>query len=193
MDYPNENIKAITEFLFIEEDINAIKKSDLLIILCNNAVKELAEAYDKLYEKEIIGKETDVIISGNCGSLDQNEDKECFRVFDNIKNKNSNFIFEEEATNIYENLLFSKKKLENIDKYTNIIFIGNSFALRRIKLCAVRLGYPIDKIHYVGVTQKEGRNIGKDTWWNNPTSKQRVYAELERIGKYLIKGDLDIE
>lgn len=34
-----ENIKAITDFLFIENDFKELKYSDLVIILCNNNIK----------------------------------------------------------------------------------------------------------------------------------------------------------
>ena len=103
------------------------------------------------------------------------------------------FILEKNATNIYENLYFSKKLINDMDKYNNILIIGAAFALRRIKLCASGMNYPLDKMQYVGTVNTEKQNCGKDNWWQNESARLRVYQELERIGKYLVKGDLDIK
>ena len=64
----SENIKAITDFLFIEDDIDNLNKSDLLIILCNNNLKGIAKMFDDLYKSSIIDDSTTTIISGNRGT-----------------------------------------------------------------------------------------------------------------------------
>ena len=38
----------------------------------------------------------------------------------------------------------------------------------------------------------EERGCEKDKWWINDEARIRVFQEIERIGKYLVKGDLDI-
>lgn len=192
-----ENIEAITNFLFIEDDIKNIRKTDLLIILCNHDLKGITELFDDLYKRSVIDCNTTVVISGNRGVLDEFEDKECDRVYNKLVNDfgydSKMFILEGEATNIYENLLFSKEIIKDLDKYNNILLMGAAFALRRIKMCASKLDYPLDKIQYVGTIDEEGRNCRKDNWWMNEESKVRVFQEIERIGKYLVKGDLDIK
>ena len=192
-----ENIKAITNFLFIEDDFESLKFADLVIILCNNNINGIAKEFNNLYKSKLISDETTVIISGNHGALDDFDEKECILVCDKLVKdygyNNNLFILEEKATNIYENLLFSKNLIKNINDYNNIIIIGAAFALRRIKMCASKLEYPLDKIQFVGTVDTEKRNIGKDNWWKNDEAKIRVYQELERIGKYLVKGDLDIK
>ena len=193
----SENIKAITDFLFIEDDIGKLIKSDLLVILCNNNLKGIAKLFDDLYKSNIIDDSTTTVISGNRGSLDDFEGKECDNVFNILVNEygynSSMFILENKATNIYENLLFSKEKIGDFSRYNNILIMSASFALRRVKMCASKLAYPLDKIHYIGTVNKEGRNCAKDNWWKSEEAKIRVYQEIERIGKYLIKGDLDIK
>lgn len=191
----NENIKAITEFLFIEDDIDSLKHSDLVIFLCNNNINGMASTFDNLYKKSIITSDSKIIFSGNFGALDAGLDAEAKRLssflIDNYNYDGDMFILEDKATNIYENLLFSKDLIGSFDDYSNILFVGAAFALRRIKLCATKLGYPLEKISYVGTVGE--RNIGKDSWWKSDDAKIRVYQELERIGKYLVKGDLDID
>ena len=59
--YETENIEAITKFLFIENEIGDLKKSDLLIVLCNNNIKGIAKLFDELYKRSII-EEKNVIM-----------------------------------------------------------------------------------------------------------------------------------
>lgn len=190
----SENIKAISDFLFIENDFDEIKKANLVVVLCNNNISGLAELIDKLFKSQKIDNSTKIILSGASGKLDEGLEKEAIRLSDMLDfeygyNKNL-FTLECEAKNIYENLLFSKDFISSFDQFENIILIGAAFALRRIKLCASRLDYPVDRLQFLGTV--DDRRISKDEWWETTESKTRVYEELERIGKYLVKGDLDI-
>ena len=191
----SENIKAITDFIFIENNIDEITESKLVVVLCNNSIDDLAFKIDRLFKDGKVSHNSKIILSGASGKLDVNLDKECIRLcnelVDNYGYDKSLFILEDKATNIYENLLYSKQYIESFDGYDNIIMIGAAFALRRIKMCASRLDYPVDKIQFIGTV--DDRNISKDDWWKNDLSKLRVYEEIERIGKYLVKGDLDIK
>lgn len=191
----NENIKAITDFLFIEDDIDSLKRSDLVLFLCNNNINGMALVFDQLYKKHVIDDNTKIIFSGDTGSLDKGEVSESKRLStyltDNYGYDKDIFILEDKATNIYENLLFSKDLIGDFEKYNNILFVGAAFALRRIKLCATKLLYPIDRISYVGIVSD--RKISKDEWFKTDSARSRVFEEIERIGKYLIKGDLDIK
>jgi hypothetical protein len=193
----SENIRAITNFLFIEDDIDDLKKSDLVIILCNNNINGIVSVFDRLYKNNIIDNGSLVVISGDRGPLDDFEGKECEAVFNKLVNEygydSKMFALEKNATNIYENLKYSKEIIEDFDKYNNTIIIGAAFALRRIKLCASGMNYPLEKVQFVGTVNIEKRPISIDNWWQDDIARIRVYEELERIGKYLIKGDLDIK
>lgn len=192
-----ENIRAITKFLFIEDDFDKLNYSDLVIILCNNNINGIAKKVDDLFKNKIINDKSLIVISGNHGVLDEFDEKECILVQNLLVDKygydKKIFVLEEEATNIYENLFFSKRIVKDIGKYKNILIIGAAFALRRVKLCAGGLNYPLEKMQFVGTVNTEKRNCGKDNWWKNESARIRVYQELERIGKYLVKGDLDIK
>ncbi len=189
-----EEIKNISEFLFIGEDIENLEASDLVIILGNDNIEDIASCFDKLYKAKKIKKNSKIILSGKFGKLDDQKVKECFRIRKELVNKynypKTMFTIESKATNIYENLLFSKK-IANFSEHKKILLIAAPFALKRTKLVAYKLGYPIDKIQFFGITDTI-RNINKDTWWLTMKARNRVYRELERIGKYLAKGDLEI-
>ncbi len=189
-----ESIKAITDFLFIEDNIEEIKRSDLLIVLCNNMMSDMANKIDYLFKSNKINEDTKIIISGANGSLDMHLEKECFRLVEILNHDygydKSLFTLEEDATNIYENLLYCKRYIDSFDKYENIIVMASAFALRRVKMCACHLEYPIDKMNLIGTVGP--RNISKEDWYKSDIAKERVFGEIERIGKYLNKGDLDI-
>ena len=105
------------------------------------------------------------------------------------------FIRERRASNAAENFSFSGEiilEMGGFDRFENILCIGKAFLLRRASMYAAKYGYPAGKMHYIGTVDKEGRNIGKDCWWENPTAVERVLAEVRRIGEYGAKGDLSI-
>lgn len=105
------------------------------------------------------------------------------------------FIKERQATNAYQNFLYSKQiimDLGGFERFPSILCIGKAFLLRRASMYAAKLGYPADKMQYYGTVDHEGRNIGKDTWWKSDTAIERVLAEIKRIGEYGLKGDLSI-
>ena len=145
----------------------------------------ITKMFNCLYKQGVIDNETVVVISGNRGLLDNFSGKECENVYDILVNKygydRKLFVLEKEANNIFENLLFSKKIIDDFSKYNNILVMGAAFALRRIKMCAGRLDYPLDKLQFVGTVDKDGINCGKDNWWQSEAAKLRVYQELERI------------
>ena len=111
-------------------------------------------------------------------------------------------VLEDQATNSYENLAFTKKLIEEnevlfsdareLGAFGRILIIGKSFMMRRVEMCARRLGYPMEKLAYFGTVDREGRNIGKDCWWLNESAVARVFGEIERIGKYAAEGDLSV-
>jgi len=106
------------------------------------------------------------------------------------------FILEPNATNCYENAMLSKKiifeKFGGFERFDNILFVAKSFMTRRCEMSSSSLGYPMEKIHYYGLVDEKGRNIGKNNWWLSNDATIRVLAEVERIGKYAQKGDLSI-
>ena len=192
-----ENIKAITDFLFIENDIDELKLADLVMVLCNDNIRGIAEVIDDLFKRNIIDDNSCIVISGKHGKLNKDSGIESERVCDKLVNEygydEKLFVLEKKATNVYENLAFSKELIDDVNKYQNILVIGAAFALRRIKMCASGMGYPVERMQFVGTVNSERRICGKDNWWINDNARIRVYQELERIGKYLVKGDLDIK
>ena len=202
--YPNETIRAISEFLFVETPISELEPCDLAIVLGSDYIDGTMAEVRMLLNQGIITPESKIILSGATGLLNTGKEKECIRMYRSGVEKfhisSEQMIMEDRATNSYQNLEYAKELIESdrdhftdhstLDSYQHILLIGKSFMLRRVEMCARRLEYPMEKLSYYGIVDREGKNIGKDSWWLDPFAVKRVYGEIERIGKYATNGDL---
>lgn len=187
----NDSINKITDFLFVNKTFDELSNYDLVIVLGNNFYQENANLLKQLFTSNKINNDTLIVLSGNKGLVNNNIIKsEAELIYEKTKELeiNLNCIVEPKATNIKENLLFSKTLVGSLEKYNRILLVGKAFASRRILMCADNLGYPIDKLDIYGLEV----DIFKTSWYQNKDSKERVLAELERIGKYAIQNDLKI-
>lgn len=197
--YPSPTIQAITDFLFIEEDPAEIQPCELVLVLGNDYIDGTMEVVRGLYDSGKIRKDAKIILSGATGTLNAGKEPECDRLFTSGTEKFNMppevFIKERRASNAAENFSFSKEiilEMGGFDSFESIMCIGKAFLLRRASMYAAKYDYPAGKMHYIGTVDKEGRNIGKNCWWENPTAVERVLAEVRRIGEYGGKGDLSI-
>jgi len=191
MNYPNNTIKTISEFLFYETEI---KSCDIAIVLGNDHIKTMDSVKLLIDKKTIKGK---VILTGHSAKKDK--EPEAIRFFNYGKEigvSENTMIIEPNATNSLENLLFSKviieEKLGGFNETKTIMFVAKAFVTRRIIMTAQSL-YP-HNIEYImfPTVDEEGKNIKKDNWWNNESAKKRVLEELKRISEYTLKGDLSL-
>ena len=199
MNYPSKNIKAITDFIFIGEPTEALVPSDLVIVLGNHIIDIMMREVADLYQQGKIAKEATIILTGANGDMTVNQPPECDQMYDAAVGKygmpKELFVKEPQATNAYLNMVYSKEIIEEkggFDSFGRILCVGNSFLLRRISLYAAKLGFPTERLQYYGVWDKNGRNIGPDSWWKSEIAIQRVMAEVERIGRYYADGNMSI-
>ncbi len=197
--YPSTTINAISDFLFIGSDEEMLEPSDLVIVLGNDYIEQSVEVVSRLYNKGVIKKDAKMILTGATGSLNAGGAKECDQLYECATGKYhipaELFIKEEQATNACQNFEYSKTIIQNIGgfgQYKKILCIGKDFLMRRASMYAAKFEYPAEKMQYYGIVDKQGLNIGKMTWWETEEAKKRVLAELERIGKYGLSGDLSI-
>ncbi len=199
IEYPSETIKAITEFLFIEQRMENLKSSELVLVLGNDFIDGTAEQIYNLYHSGSIAPHAKIILSGATGALNAGKQPECDRLHASATEKfhmpPELFIKERQAANAYQNFLYSKQIIQDLggfDCFSQILCIGKAFLLRRASMYAAKLEYPVEKMQYFGTVDTEGRNIGKDTWWRSEAAIERVLAEIKRIGEYGLQGDLSI-
>lgn len=198
--YASLTINAITEFLFIGEDIDTLFPCDLVLVLGNDFVDGTMEKVKLLFDKGIILKNAKIILSGATGVASAGKDLECNRMYDSAVKKfhmpSEMFIKEPKAKNAYENFEYCKQIVEDLggfNTFDKILCIGKAFLLRRASMYAAKFEYPAEKMQYFGTVDTEGKNIGANTWWQNGEAIKRVMAEVERIGKYYNEGFLSIK
>lgn len=98
--------------------------------------------------------------------------------------KASDIIVEDKSTNTKENIIFSRKLLDELYGLKNIrrlLLVTNYVHLKRCYL-TMKTFMP-DEMEYslCGVADK---NTGPDNWWTNEKGQIRVRNELERLIKY---------
>ena len=67
--YPSKTIQAITEFLFIEQSVEELKPSDLVLVLGNDFIDGTAKEICGLHQAGIIAPHAKIILSGATGTL----------------------------------------------------------------------------------------------------------------------------
>ena len=196
----SEIIDSITDFLFIGKKSDELEVSDLVIVLGNSFPQWTASEMHRLYQEKVIMDTAKIILTGATGALNAGQESECEQMYKYAVNElhmpEGLFVKDSKATNASENLKYSKELIEEMggfDSFNKILFIGCDFMLRRVSMYAAKQNYPMEKLQYFGVVNKDGRNIGRDTWWETDVSRERVMAEIERIGKYYKTGDLGLD
>ena len=197
--YPSPTIRAITEFLFIGQAEEVLTSSDLVIVLGNHIMDIMMGEVARLYRNGKIDKNATVILSGANGDFTKDQEPECDQMYryavEHYAMPEKLFLKENRATNAYLNMVYSKELIEEnggFEVFNRILIVGNSFLLRRASMYAAKLEYPMERVQYFGVHDKDGRNISPDGWWKSEVSVQRVMAEIERIGKYYASGNMSI-
>ena len=199
METISQTIIDITKFLFIGQTKKELVPSDLVLVLGNDYIEgTVAEIFD-LYKMGIILPNAKIILSGANGVLDADKAPECDRLYQCATKQyglpERLFIKEPKSKNACQNFAYSEpiiKGLGGWECFEHILCIGKAFLLRRASMYSAKFGYPADKMQYFGTVDCSGKNIGPDSWWKNEDAVKRVMAEIERIGKYYLSGDLSI-
>ena len=196
--FPSDAVEAITNLIFIETPLTSLMPSDLIIVFGSEFIEGTINELKRIMDKGLFIQTGRVVLSGATGSLNAGKESEAHRMFEEAIRVGLNpdvIIVEDRATNALENIIFSKEKIDEIggfDQFNSILFLGKAFMLRRAQMSAMAQHYPMNKIQYYGLVDKNGRNIAADSWWKQEESRIRVLQEVERIGKYSAKGDIEI-
>lgn len=185
--YPNDTIKTISEFLFLETPVEAV---DIALVFGNDTVSTM-EDVAKMYNLGLIKE--GIILSGHSAGKDKVP--ECLRFYEKgseLGIPKDFMTIECDSTNTKENLANSLELINKLYPNTSsIMFIAKAFVTRRIEMTARALSYPAN-IKYVYYPTLDERNISKHIWWNYPEATKRVLEEIKRISDYTLKGDLKL-
>lgn len=99
-------------------------------------------------------------------------------------------LIEDKSLHTQENVLASLLVLNRefqLWRITRILAVTNAYHMRRLHLTLKT--YMPDWIDYTLCPQQD-TNTGKDNWYTNERSRQRVYTEAEKLIKYVKQGAL---
>jgi uncharacterized SAM-binding protein YcdF (DUF218 family) len=178
------NIEAITNFVFISDELS---KSDIIIVPGTNRIHVVKKALE-LYRK---GFAPYIITTGgvhNAEGLTESEFQKQYLVGNGVPEDK---IFNEtKSTNTKENAIYAKEKLDKEKiKYNRIILVSKTYHARRI-LMTFLASFSNSDIRIASVI--DDREITKYNWFKNKEKKDKVMEEVEKIGKYFLKGDLSL-
>ena len=191
-----ETAKAITDFLFIGKKEEELSSYDLVIVCGNEQTDETCA--DVLRLMNHIRSDAIIVFSGKNGSLNPGTPPEGERMYKYFIEHDSEYtqtlLVENQAGNTLEN--FSRsfsliEELKPLSAFERCLVVCKAFQTRRAKMCALKCGFSADeKMDFFGTVS--GKMIDADSWFSNPDTAKRVMEEVERIGKYFVKGDLSL-
>ncbi len=179
-----EDIREITDYIFLKSNP---QKVDLLIIFGTRHLKIFDKVY-RLYKEKLVPK---ILVTGGTNRVtEKNEAKRIKKYLIKLGIKNKDIYLEERATNTLENVLFSKRTIENkigFEQIKKIMIFVKHYHSRRA-LMTVKKHFP-KSIKTFLVTYKI-YNFDKNNWFKKELGKEKVLSEYNKIKKYLKKGDI---
>jgi len=180
-----EEIKKITNYIFLK---SLPQKADLALVFGTRHQEVINKVY-KLYHKELIPK---ILISGGINRVTgENEALEMSQKLIKLGVNQGDIILEDKSTNSLENVLYSKKAIEQnfgFEKIKKIIAVVKHYHSRRA-LMTLKKHFP-KTVELIPVTY-EIYGFTIDDWFNSELGRNKVLAEWNKIPKYSAKGDIE--
>lgn len=178
------NIEAVTNFIFISDELF---NADLMIVpgtFRDEIVKKAMEVYQKGLVKNII---TTGGVTNDKGEIESEVQKQ-FLIDNGVP---ESIIFNEtKSTNTKENAVYTKEELDKHGiKYDKIILVSKAYHSRRI-LMTFLPSFPNSE--FMIAPAIDDRNVTKENWYKDKEKADMVMGEVEKIGKYFLKGDLSL-
>lgn len=180
-----KEIEKITKYIFLKSNP---QKADLALVFGTRHLEAIDKVYE-LYQNKFINK---ILISGGVNRVNsKNEALEMNKKLIKSGVNQNDIILENKSKNSLENVLFSKKIIDKkfgFDNIKKIIAVAKHYHSRRA-LMTLKKHFP-ENIELIPVTY-EIYGFTKDNWFENKVGKEKVSNELEKISKYLDKGDIE--
>ena len=180
-----QSIKIITKFIFVGHKPT---KKGLLIVPGTHRVNIISKAFE-IYK---LGLAENIITTGgvfkNNQPLCESEFQKKYLI---EKCVSKDIIYSEnKSTNTKENAEFALKIAKKLNLNTKrIILVSKTYHARRM-LMTYKKVFPNSKIEIVPIT--DDRNITPENWYKSKKKRDKIFEEIEKIGKYFRKGDLAI-
>jgi len=180
-----ERLRKITDYIFLE---SKPQKADLAIVFGTRYPEPMDKVFE-LYSNKSVPK---ILVSG--GKNKFTGEKEASMMRDRLIKlgvEKESILTEEESTNSLENVLFSKKIIENKIGFRNIkkiIAVVKHYHSRRA-LMTLKKHFP-KNIELIP-TPYSIYGFTKNNWFDNKKGREKVISEWNKIKEYLEKGDIE--
>jgi uncharacterized SAM-binding protein YcdF (DUF218 family) len=179
------DLENITEYMFVEPRLEA---ADLAMVFGTQYREPLKEVkriyYDRLTEKILLS-------GGKNRHTGRNEAREMALSLIDMGVKLADIVIEDKSTNTLENVLFSKQVIEEevgFQELRKILVIAKNYHMRRA-LMTLKRHFP-ENIIYLPVSY-DLFGFNRANWHSSPVGKEKVLSEMDKIQKYLAKGDIE--
>lgn len=181
----HEEIKKITDYIFLE---SKPQKADLALVFGTRHSEAINKVYE-LYRDKLIPK---ILVSGGLNRVTgENEANEMSQALMELGVNKDDIILEDQSINSLENVLFSKKVIEEKIGFNNIkkiIAVVKHYHSRRALMTLKR--YFPKTVVLIPVTY-DIYGFDKDNWFEDASGKEKVMDEWDKISVYLKKGDIE--
>lgn len=181
----HQRIEKITNYIFLKSEIG---KANLAIIF-GTRHKEVVQKAAKMYKKRLV--EAILITGGRNRITGQNEACKIRKELKKKGVKTEDIFLEDKATNTLENVLFSKELIERKIGFENvekIMVITKHYHMRRA-LMTLQKHFP-SSIKFLPVNYQV-LGFSRNDWFKSKRGREKVLGEMEKIKKYLKKGDIE--
>jgi uncharacterized SAM-binding protein YcdF (DUF218 family) len=183
---PSEtDIQAVSEYIFLK---SRPERADIALIFGTGSYEGPLSAVVPLYKE---GRVPKILISGGVNRhTGHNEAAEISALLVDRGVSERDIIIEDKSTNTLENVLFSRNVIDHeigLDNVRKIIVVVKNYHSRRV-LMTMKRHFP-EHVEVVPVTYNLF-NFDASNWHQDETGRKKVSGELERIKKYLAKGDI---
>jgi uncharacterized SAM-binding protein YcdF (DUF218 family) len=178
------NIEAITDLIFVSDKLS---KSDVIIspgTFRIDIIKKVLEIYNAGYAKYII---TTGGVKNDQG-ITESEFQKQYLIDNGVSPE---VVFNEtKSTNTKENAVYAREELDkNEIDCKKVILVSKTYHARRILMTFVP-SFLNTEILISPVI--DDRNITKSNWYKDKEKTEKILEEVEKIGKYFLKGDLSL-
>ena len=177
-------IEKITRYIFLK---SKIEKADLAFVFGTRNPEAVKRAVE-IYNRNLVPL---ILITGGLNRVTGKiEAYEMAGKMISLGVKKKDILLEDKSTNTLENVLFSKKTIEERIGFNNIstiLVVVKHYHSRRA-LMTLKKHFP-STIKFLPVTYKIC-GFAKDDWFKKEKGRKKILGEVEKIKRYLKKGDI---
>lgn len=179
-----KEINEITKYIFLKSNP---QKADLAFVFGTRYQEATSKAYE-LYRDKLVPL---MLVCGGINRITgENEALAMSKKLINLGVKQKDLLLEKKSTNTLENVVFSKQLLDKkvgLNDIKKIIAVVKNYHSRRA-LMTLKKYFP-NNIEIIPVTY-DVFGFTETNWFESEIGTEKVSGEMDRIQKYLKKGDI---